>query len=156
MQLEERVVRLEKSGRRWRAAAGLLGICLIAGVYRGAANAPVVADEVKTHMLRVYDDKGNVIFLVGSSPDQTLVEIRRENKTAFSFQGQDGANIFALENPSGGQPQMLLSSDAKSSTLSFEPAQGAGNGTSTSLGSIRGAGFMQIRGGNGRKVFEKP
>lgn len=156
MQLEERVAGLEKSGRRWRAAAVVLGVAFTAAVFRGAGNAPLVADEIKTHLLRVYDDKGQVVFFVGSSADRTSLEIRRNNQSAFGFQAEDGANIFAVEKPGGGDPQVLISADGKGAYATFEPTKGANTGSTTSVGSLKGAGFIQIRGGNGRKVFEKP
>lgn len=154
MDLEERVNRIERSQRCWRGVA-VIAIIAALGI---AAGKPTISDEVNTKLLRVYDAKGEVTFMAGSfAENSTRIEIRRGGETAFTFQAEEGNNIMGINRPGRDNPQILMTADAGSAFISLQPDYAKAKGSSaTAIGSIDGAGFIQLRGAKGGKSFEKP
>jgi hypothetical protein len=152
MQIEERVRRLERSGKVWRAVAVVLGVALIAAAGRGP-----VSDEVVTRSILVVDKRGDAVFAVGPTMDGgTKLELKRKGVAVCRLQSDDTSTLLGLNVPGADKPSVMLTADSTSGTIAFQPTIGLEKGTTTSMGSMRGEGFIQLRGARGEKAFEKP
>jgi predicted Fe-Mo cluster-binding NifX family protein len=148
MQLEERVRRLERSGKVWRAVAVILGVALVAAAQR----APV-SEEVVTRQLRIVDDKGQNVLVAGEVGNRSVIELSRKGVSSVLIQAGDQRSMVGLNLPGKEEPAILMTGDGSGGFVYFEP-KNANN--PTGIGSNNGVGFVQIRGADDTKVFHQP
>lgn len=152
--VEDRLAALERTGRRWRSAAAVLGVCVLVLVSRGAEQKPPTSEEVRTKMLRVVDAKGETVFLVGTNDaGEPSMRLLSEGKDAISAFAKGDFSTFRVHNLKG-KPAIYLSTQGEDATVitsrDKEKSVGAG------LGTRDGQGVVTIYDKNGTRIFEKP
>ena len=110
MTLEERVEKLERSARRWRAAAVALGLLGLAGA---AQNAP---DTIKARHFEVVDERGKPAATLGSADGLTqlaLYDRAGHARIRLSIDRSQTALVGVRGAPPGPRSDILLIADTR-------------------------------------------
>jgi hypothetical protein len=108
--LEERLVRLERTVRRTRLVATVLGGGLAALAMTAFASRQPAAEELRTKRLVIVDDKGRARVALGQDPPSTQRRSRAAGLTVFDSTGaerggfstmDDGDVVLAMDAPVG-------------------------------------------------------
>jgi monomeric isocitrate dehydrogenase len=154
MQLDERVERIERSMRRWRAGAVLATLGLACALASGAAKQPTITDEVNTRLLRVYDAQGKAVFIVGANEaNEPSLRFLSDGKDAISAFSRGRHTSLQVHNVTEGGDSIDLMTSAVSADILLN---GPDRGTGGAIGSKKGLGFITLTDRDGKRYFEKP
>jgi len=132
LSLEERMTRLERSNRRWRAAC--LGLVLLVGIgfVVAAESAPPPAEIIQAKRIEVIGPDGKAAIVMEAKPDATsfavwgpdhehaAVLVAKVDKTAMMLMKNKGApEVFAEAVDQGGQ---IGVTDGRDQTIAMERA----------------------------------
>ncbi len=130
-QIEQRILKLEKSLRAYRIFLSTSVIILIAVVLMSSAKKEEVPDLIKAKAFQVVDDKGNVLVLI--------------NK-------ERGNGQVATYNPAGQKLVRLFTSDGDAGAINTFDGNGSLNFKVTRT--TEGGGYMALYNSTNKEVME--
>ena len=151
-QIEQRIIRLEKSLKYYRLFFGTTVIALIAVVFMSSGKKADVPDLVKAKAFQVVDDNGNVLLLLN----------KEKGNGSLSTYSADGTKLIQLFTSVGGAG--AINTFAGNGKLNFKVTQITEGGGYMALynsdqkevmeaGSIIGnAGYLQVNDHNANKI----
>lgn len=147
MSIENRLAALERSARRWRVAALLLAVGMVAAIGLGAAKDKPIQDEVRTRKLVVVDDKGEAVGLLLSDGKQNMLTLK-SGAAAITFSvASDGVGMLTT-SPNGSRGFGMLVAD-QGSTFSLVTK----GREQIQMGGGKAGAFLKIEDANDKTVW---
>lgn len=106
--LAGRLARVERSARRWRAAAIGVAVLAVAGVVVGAVDRPAASDVVRTRRLEVVDAAGNVRVLAEATTNPAVTVYKPDGEQGVMLQTAKFQSMVAVGKPGGSDFASLM------------------------------------------------